>query len=85
MTQTPAEFLGRNLMFLDRQMLIEPSVNATAILRGAPSDDFIGVLPPKEFTVAGKAPNVHGEPFDSAVHPEPVEGERPAQDRPVEP
>lgn len=32
------------------------SAIATAILQGAPSDDFIGVLPPEEFTVDGKAP-----------------------------
>lgn len=31
-------------------------VVATAILQGAPGDDFIGVLPPPEFTVAGKPP-----------------------------
>ena len=29
---------------------------ATAILQGAPADDFIGVLPPKEFLVAGQLP-----------------------------
>lgn len=28
----------------------------TAILEGAPGDDFIGVLPPPEFTVAGRPP-----------------------------
>ena len=32
------------------------SVIATAILQGAPLDDFIGVRPPEEFTVAGQAP-----------------------------
>ncbi len=31
-------------------------VATTAILEGAPGDDFIGVLPPPEFTVAGKPP-----------------------------
>ncbi|MBI3322159.1 MAG: hypothetical protein HYZ94_00560 [Candidatus Omnitrophica bacterium] len=31
-------------------------VVATAILEGAPGDDFIGVVPPPEFTVAGKKP-----------------------------
>lgn len=31
-------------------------VVTTAILEGAPGDDFIGVLPPPEFTVAGKKP-----------------------------
>ena len=31
-------------------------VIAAAILQGAPLDDFIGVLPPKEFTVGGRAP-----------------------------
>ena len=30
----------------------------TAILGGAPEDDFIGVLPPAEFTVDGRAPRV---------------------------
>lgn len=35
------------------------SVITTAILNGAPADDFIGVLPPREFTVAGKPP-LHG-------------------------
>ncbi len=32
------------------------AVIAAAIFGGAPLDDFIGVLPPKEFTVAGQAP-----------------------------
>ncbi len=31
-------------------------VITTRILQGAPSDDFIGVMPPKEMTVAGQAP-----------------------------
>jgi len=31
-------------------------VITAAILQGASADDFIGVLPPKEFTVAGKPP-----------------------------
>jgi len=31
-------------------------VIATAILQGAAGDDFIGVIPPKEMTVAGQAP-----------------------------
>ncbi|MDO8730906.1 MAG: hypothetical protein Q7J69_06970 [Candidatus Omnitrophota bacterium] len=31
-------------------------VITSAILQGASADDFIGVLPPKEFTVAGKPP-----------------------------
>lgn len=31
-------------------------VITTAILQGAPADDFIGVYPPPEFTVAGRAP-----------------------------
>ena len=31
-------------------------VITTAILQGAPADDFIGVLPPKEFLVAGQPP-----------------------------
>ena len=34
-------------------------VITSAILQGASADDFIGVLPPKEFTVAGKPP-LHG-------------------------
>ena len=40
----------------------------------------------QQFDRAGleeKLAHVRPEPFDSAVHPEPVEGERPAQDRPV--
>jgi len=32
------------------------SVIAAAVLEGAPLDDFIGVLPPKEFIVAGRPP-----------------------------
>jgi len=32
------------------------SVIGSAILQGASLDDFIGVLPPREFTVAGKSP-----------------------------
>ena len=34
-------------------------VVATAILQGAPADDFIGVIPPAEFTVAGRPPLVY--------------------------
>ncbi len=37
---------------------------ATAILQGAPADDFIGVTPPPEFTVAGRPP-------ESSVIPRP--------------
>ncbi len=37
-----------------------------AIFEGAPADDFIGVLPPREFTVAGQAPLQFAHPSTSS-------------------
>ena len=37
------------------------AVIAAAVFGGAPLDDFIGVFPPKEFTVAGQAPQTASE------------------------